>query len=95
MESKKANGSWADVDYANTTSSANGRGWSPYLALDRMQSMAQAFADPKSPYYHDEAMVAGIQKALDHWFTVKPTSTNWWETGIGKQLRLGKNRAAV
>jgi hypothetical protein len=90
LSGQQENGSWADVDYANTTSSANGRAWSPYLALDRMQSMAQAFADPKGPYYHDEAMLAGIQKALDHWFTVKPTSTNWWETGIGKQLRLGK-----
>ncbi|WP_171056504.1 discoidin domain-containing protein [Paenibacillus sinopodophylli] len=90
LSSQNANGSWGDVDYANTSSSANGRAWSPYLALDRMQSMAQAFADPSSPYYRSETMIAGIQKALDYWFTVKPTSTNWWETGIGKQLRLEK-----
>ncbi|WP_438444182.1 polysaccharide lyase family 8 super-sandwich domain-containing protein [Gorillibacterium sp. sgz5001074] len=84
------NGSWPDVDYASTTNSANGRAWSPYLALDRMQSMAQAFADPNDPNYRSEALLSGIKKALDYWFTVKPTSTNWWETGIGKQLRLGK-----
>ncbi|WP_405106092.1 polysaccharide lyase family 8 super-sandwich domain-containing protein [Paenibacillus sp. FSL K6-1217] len=90
LSSQKANGSWADVDYTSTASSANGRAWSPYLALDRMQSMAQAFADPKSPYYHNEALLKGIQNGLDYWFTVKPTSTNWWETGIGKQLRLSK-----
>ncbi|WP_108995231.1 polysaccharide lyase family 8 super-sandwich domain-containing protein, partial [Paenibacillus agaridevorans] len=90
LSSQNANGSWSDVDYASTQSSANGRAWSPYLALDRLQSMAQAFADPDGPNYHNEALLAGIQKALDHWFTVKPTSTNWWETGIGKQLRLGK-----
>ncbi|KUP24937.1 polysaccharide lyase family 8 super-sandwich domain-containing protein [Paenibacillus sp. DMB5] len=90
LSNQNANGSWGDVDYANTTSSANGRAWSPYLALDRMQSMAQAFADPKGPYYHNETLLGGIQKGLDYWFTVKPTSTNWWETGIGKQLRLAK-----
>ncbi len=90
LSSQNANGSWGDVDYASTTSSANGRAWSPYLALDRMQSMAQAFADPKGPYYHSETLLGGIQKGLDYWFAVKPTSTNWWETGIGKQLRLGK-----
>ncbi|GIO41351.1 polysaccharide lyase family 8 super-sandwich domain-containing protein [Paenibacillus apis] len=90
LSSQNPDGSWGDVDYKSTTSAANGRGWSPYLALDRMQSMAQAFADPNDPYYHSPAMLEGIQKALDHWFTVKPTSTNWWETGIGKQLRLGK-----
>ncbi len=90
LSSQNPDGSWGDVDYKNTTSSANGRAWSPYLALDRMQSMAQAFADPDGPYYHSESLLAGIQKALNHWFTVKPTSTNWWETGIGKQLRLEK-----
>ncbi|WP_162272660.1 polysaccharide lyase family 8 super-sandwich domain-containing protein [Paenibacillus tuaregi] len=90
LSNQNPNGSWGDVDYASTTSAANGRGWSPYLALDRMQSMAQAFADPNDPNYHSETLLAGIQKALDYWFTVKPTSTNWWETGIGKQLRLGK-----
>ncbi|MEC0128398.1 polysaccharide lyase family 8 super-sandwich domain-containing protein [Paenibacillus pabuli] len=90
LSNQKPDGSWGDVDYASTTSAANGRGWSPYLALDRLQSMAQAFADPNDPNYHSETLLDGIQKALDYWFTVKPTSTNWWETGIGKQLRLEK-----
>lgn len=90
LSSQQPDGSWGDVDYKSTTSAANGRGWSPYLALDRMQSMAQAFADPSDPYYHNPELLKGIQKALDYWFTVKPTSTNWWETGIGKQLRLEK-----
>ncbi|KRF10021.1 hypothetical protein ASG89_00255 [Paenibacillus sp. Soil766] len=90
LSNQNPDGSWGDVDYTSTTSAANGRGWSPYLALDRMQSMAQAFADPNDPGYHSEALLGGIKKALNYWFTVKPTSTNWWETGIGKQLRLGK-----
>lgn len=90
LSNQNPNGSWPDVDYASTTNSANGRAWSPYLALDRMQSMSQAFADPNDPNYHSEALLNGIKKALDYWFTVKPTSTNWWETGIGKQLRLEK-----
>lgn len=90
LSNQKSDGSWGDVDYTSTTSAANGRGWSPYLALDRMQAMAQAFADPNDPNYHSATLLDGIQKALDYWFTVKPTSTNWWETGIGKQLRLEK-----
>ncbi|MDI4644476.1 polysaccharide lyase family 8 super-sandwich domain-containing protein [Cohnella hashimotonis] len=90
LSSQKPDGSWADVDYASKQSAANGRGWPSYLALDRMQSMAAAFADPKSLSYHSEAMLDGIKRALDHWFTVKPTSTNWWENTIGTQLRLEK-----
>jgi len=90
LSSQKPDGSWADVDYASKQSAANGRGWPSYLALDRMQSMAAAFADPKSPSYRSDAMLDGIKRALDHWFTVKPTSTNWWENTIGTQLRLEK-----
>ncbi|WP_372629331.1 discoidin domain-containing protein [Cohnella sp.] len=90
LASQNTDGSWADVDYKDTTNANMGKPWSPYLALDRMQSMAQAFADPGGPYYRDEALLAGIQLGLDYWFRVKPTSTNWWETGIGKQLRLEK-----
>ncbi|MFD2329385.1 polysaccharide lyase family 8 super-sandwich domain-containing protein [Cohnella sp. GCM10020058] len=90
LSSQKSDGSWADVDYASKQSAANGRGWPSYLALDRMQSMAAAFADPKDPNYHSETLLNGIKKALDHWFTVKPTSTNWWENTIGTQLRLEK-----
>ncbi|WP_158543902.1 polysaccharide lyase family 8 super-sandwich domain-containing protein [Cohnella sp. OV330] len=90
LSSQQADGSWADVDYASKQSAANGRGWPSYLALDRMQSMAAAFADPKGPNYHSEALLDGIKRALDHWFTVKPTSTNWWENTIGTQLRLEK-----
>lgn len=90
LSNQNQDGSWPDVDYTSTTSNANGKAWSPYLALDRMLSMAQSFADPNGPNYHSATMLNGIQKALDYWFTVKPTSTNWWENGIGKQLRLAK-----
>ncbi|MCC3371969.1 polysaccharide lyase family 8 super-sandwich domain-containing protein [Cohnella sp. REN36] len=90
LSSQKPDGSWADVDYASKQSAANGRGWPSYLALDRMQSMAAAFTDPKDPNYHSEALLDGIKRALDYWFTVKPTSTNWWENTIGVQLRLEK-----
>ncbi len=90
LSTQNVNGSWADVNYADTGSAANGAPWLPYLALDRMQAMAQAFADPANQYYHSPSMQNGIQKAIDYWFTVNPTSVNWWENGIGRQERLMK-----
>ncbi|SFE81783.1 chondroitin AC lyase [Actinacidiphila alni] len=86
----RADGSWADVDYAATNSAANGAAWSPYRALDRMQAMAAAYANPAGPRHLDAALLAGVEKALGYWFQAGPTSVNWWETGIGIQLRLGR-----
>lgn len=88
LAAQRADGSWGDVDYAATNSAANGAAWSPYRALDRMQAMAAAYANPAGAHHGDPALLAGVQKAVDHWFTVKPTSVNWWETGIGIQLRM-------
>lgn len=93
LSAQQADGSWADVDYASTTSAANGAPWPPYRALDRMQAMAAAYANPRGRQYRNAALLAGVRTALDHWFRVSPTNTNWWERDIGIQLRL--QRVAV
>ena len=93
LSTQQADGSWSDVDYASTTSAANGAPWPPYRALDRMQAMAAAYANPGGAHHRSAALLAGVQKAVDHWFLVSPTNTNWWERDIGIQLRL--QRVAV
>ncbi|GAA2662215.1 hypothetical protein GCM10010400_21500 [Streptomyces aculeolatus] len=90
LSAQRADGSWSDVDYSATNSAANGAAWSPYRALDRMQAMAAAHANPAGPHHGDPALLAGVQKGVEHWFQVKPTNVNWWERGIGIQLRLGR-----
>lgn len=100
LASQQPDGSWADVDYYCTESAANGLPWSPYLALDRMQAMAVAYAKPGHPHYRDPAMLAGVEKALLHWKSIPgdpntpgsegPYSVNWWENSIGPQLRFGR-----
>src|SRR5699024_8378666 len=37
LELAQDDGSFIDVDYTATDNAANGRPWSPYLAVDRMQ----------------------------------------------------------
>src|SRR5882757_9119116 len=90
LASMNSNGSWSDVDYAATNSAANGAAWSPYRALDRMQAMAAASANPAGVNYHNAALLAGVRNALTYWFQVAPTSVNWWEVQIGIQLRMAK-----
>ncbi len=98
---QQADGSFPDVDYYCHESAANGRRWWPYLALDRMQAMAMAYANPKGEWYHDPAMLQGVEKAFSHWASIRdansekedyegPWSVNWWENGNGVQLRFSR-----
>lgn len=90
VASQKEDGSWADVDYADRTSSANGSVWSAYTALYRMLAMAQAYKDPKAQGYGDKSLVDAVQRALLHWDRVNPGNTNWWETEIGESIAMGR-----
>ncbi len=101
LASQKADGSWADVDYYCTESAANGGIWQPYLALDRVQAMAMAYAKEGGQWYHDPAMLQGVENFYTHWASIRdanpekddyegPWSTNWWENGNGPQLRFGR-----
>ncbi|MEO3848899.1 polysaccharide lyase family 8 super-sandwich domain-containing protein [Streptomyces sp. B8F3] len=90
VESLRADGSWPNVDYADTTSSANGRVWSPYHALYRMMAMAHAYRDPDAPGYGKPEVIEALNRALLYWDGVKPTSTNWWEVEIGKSMAMGR-----
>lgn len=88
--SLRADGSWADVDYADRTSSANGSVWSAYLALYRMLAMSQAYRDPAADGYQDPALVTAVERALAYWDVADPGNTNWWETEIGESMAMGR-----
>ena len=90
FENMEDNGSWADVDYAARDNAANGKAWSPYLALDRMQALAIAYQLPTNELYKDQSVIKGLNKALIHWKEKAPSSTNWWENDIGVNLRFGR-----
>lgn len=98
---QQPDGHWADVDYYCTETAANGKRWEPYLALDRMQAMAMAYADPQSPWYQQDSMLQGVENAFAYWAGIRdanrekddyegPWSINWWENGNGVQLRFSR-----
>ncbi|MFJ2505099.1 polysaccharide lyase family 8 super-sandwich domain-containing protein [Microbacterium sp. NPDC087592] len=90
VASQQEDGSWADVNYADRTSSANGSVWSAYTALYRMLAMTQAYKDPKAAGHGDKRLVDAVQRALLHWDRVNPGNTNWWETEIGESIAMGR-----
>ncbi len=90
LASMSEDGSWDDVDYAAKDNAANGKPWSPYLALDRMQALAIAYWEKDNVLYKDPAVIDAIDKSLTHWAKEKPSSTNWWENDIGVNLRFSR-----
>jgi hypothetical protein len=90
VDSQRADGSWADVDYADRTSSANGSVWSAYIALYRMLAMTHAFRDPDAAGYGDRRLVDAVERALLYWDRVNPGNSNWWETEIGESIAMGR-----
>ncbi|WP_308798280.1 polysaccharide lyase family 8 super-sandwich domain-containing protein [Agromyces silvae] len=90
VESQQPDGSWADVDYTDRTSSANGRTWSAYIALYRMLALAQAYRDPAAPGFERPEVLASVEQALRHWDVADPGNTNWWETEIGESIAMGR-----
>lgn len=87
---QRADGSWADVDYADRTSSANGSVWSAYTALYRMLAMTHAYRDPDAEGFEDPALVTAVERALAYWDAADPGNTNWWETEIGESIAMGR-----
>jgi chondroitin AC lyase len=90
VASERADGSWADVNYADRTSSANGATWSAYIALYRMVAMAQAYREPSAAGYQKPEVLDALGRALKYWDVADPGNTNWWETEIGESIAMGR-----
>lgn len=90
VASQNSDGSWSDVDYADRTSSANGKTWSAYIALYRMLALAQAYRDPGAPGFEKPQVLTALERALAYWDSVDPGNSNWWETEIGESIAMGR-----
>ncbi len=78
-------GSWPDIDYANTNLSA----WGASGHLSRLQVLAEACKSKKSPPRGQERLSEAALAALDHWLQKDYHNANWWWTRIGVPMMLG------
>ncbi len=85
IESQNPDGSWPDINYADTKRS----GWEPKMHAERVLELAKAYYTESSGLYKDAAVMAGIHKALGYWFTNKPKCRNWWYNEIGVPKTMG------
>ena len=69
-----SDGSWDDINYKDRSRT----NWKPQLHYSRLQKLAQAYANVKSPFYRQENLKDAFIKSLTFYFNRRPKSTNWW-----------------
>jgi chondroitin AC lyase len=84
LRTMKPNGSWPDVDYANTDRG----GWTTYQHLSRVLALAQAYSKAGHTLAGNVDLRAAIEKTLAHWVREDYRNTNWWYPQIGVPLAL-------
>ena len=83
--SLQANGSWADINYADKSRTA----WNPLNHLVRLVGMAVAYQTPGTAEFASAAVRQGISNGVNYWYASNPTSDNWWFNDIGAPRQLG------
>lgn len=79
VRTQRADGTWADIDYANKGRSY----WPTTRHLSRATALADAFRAGKDPACRDAA-----RRALAWWLKTKPRNPNWWFNVIGTPRQL-------
>src|SRR5262249_24786782 len=91
MNSLQSNGSWSDINYANTAQT----NWTPLTHVTRLEAMAELCSASSSSLYHNATLGADISKAFDYWISVDPMSTNWFDNDIATPQNLGETMVLV
>lgn len=77
-------GEWPNVDY---TSKQRGD-WPTADHLNQMQVLTKAYQKQGSPLYHNTALLAKINLALNYWLNNDFQNPNWWYPQIGVPMYL-------
>lgn len=74
----QSDGSWADINYSDVSTT---NGWEPKQHNDRLFAFAQAYV-LNSTYKGSVELFSAIEKGLDYYYQVNPTTTHWWSLEI-------------
>ena len=84
MRMLREDGSWPDVDYANTDRG----GWATYEHLGRTLAMAEAYKNSDHTLAGDPDLRTAVEKALAHWVHEDYRNLNWWYPQIGVPMAV-------
>lgn len=87
IDSQNNDGSWPDVNYADTKRT----NWQPYVKhIQRLSTMASAYRTASHSMHNDIDLVNAVSRGIDYWLVVRPVSTNWWPNDIGVPRHIGR-----
>ncbi|MGM9477117.1 polysaccharide lyase family 8 super-sandwich domain-containing protein [Pedobacter sp. GSP4] len=81
LKQLNADGSWADINYADAQ----------YDPLKRIKNMATAYIRPTNKLYNNAALHQAIVKALQNWLEKNPKNKNWWYNDIFYPQAIGQS----
>ncbi|NLZ05363.1 MAG: polysaccharide lyase 8 family protein [Phycisphaerae bacterium] len=79
IHGQRPDGSWPDIDYANTDPG----GWRTYEHLGRTLEMARVYRAAGHPMADNPALRAAVVAAIEHWTNEDYVNSNWWYPQIG------------
>lgn len=82
---QRADGSWSDIDYADTKRS----GWEPRLHAERALMLARLYHSPSGGHWHDPRVLAAYRRAIAYWAGAGIKCRNWWYNEIGMPKTFG------
>lgn len=85
MESINEDGSWPDIDYADSKRS----GWDAKKHADRVLELAKLYHAEGPSCTWSPRFSEVIHQALGYWFRTKPVCKNWWYNEIGMPKTFG------
>lgn len=85
MERLNDDGSWPDINYADTKRS----GWDAKKHADRILELAKLYHAEGPSCTWSPRISDAIHRALGYWFRTKPVCLNWWYNQIGIPKTFG------
>lgn len=85
MENIREDGSWPDINYADTKRS----GWELKMHAERILELSKLYKAEEGACHWGPQIETVIHKALGYWFREKPVCKNWWYNQIGIPKTLG------
>lgn len=82
----RPDGSWTGIDYSSKSITI----WAPTEHLVKLQTLVRAYINKKSSFYADDKAFTQISNAFQYWYTLDPTSANWWFNEIDTPRYLGE-----
>lgn len=85
LATQRTDGSWPDIDYADTRRS----NWSPRAHAERALLLARLYCGRDTAWHGNASLLSAYRRAVNFWAEAGIRCRNWWYNEIGMPKTLG------